>query len=76
MAEFDWEEAKSYHSPEVYAFLLDNHDKLLSEDEFVADYMAIPKISKAGNLVVRHNRSARHQFNRLKNKFGFFGGTN
>lgn len=74
MKEFDWEEAKKHHSPAMHQFLFEVHDQPISEDEFVKRRMEVPKISKAGNRVVRHKKTSRLIYRRLKERFGFFVG--
>lgn len=74
MIDFDWIEAQRRHPEVMFNFLKAVHDKPMSEDDFVAAYMAIPKYSKAGNRVVRHEKTGRKNYKRLKERFGFFGG--
>ena len=76
MSKFNWKLAAQINSGPVLEFLKDVHDKPLSEDEYVELYMKVPKISKAGNQVVRHEKTGRQTYHRLKERFGFFGGTN
>lgn len=71
---FDWEEAKGHHSPAMHEFLLANYQKLLTEDEFVKLWVAVPRVNKTGGSVVRNPSKGRQQYKRLKERFGFFSG--
>lgn len=72
-APFDWEKAKEIHTKETVEFLKEVHDTPISEDEFVERYIKLPHNHYKATRH-RNRKFAAKQYNRLKIRFGFFGG--
>jgi len=44
MNQFDWDKAKEVRTPRMYDFLMQNHDKPLTEDEYIQQVRLIKKL--------------------------------
>lgn len=79
---FDWRIAEEQHSQRVFDFLVANFDKPLSEDEYVQQVVLLRKLNLSesplkGKKRANYRRttcpsSAREEYRRLKNTYGFF----
>jgi hypothetical protein len=64
---FDWKNSIAQHSTETVNFIWNNHDKPMTEQEFFDGWCNLP--------LPRHNLGrAKHQYKKLKERFGFFTG--
>lgn len=70
--EFNWDTA--FGSPQRVAWLKENHDKPITEDQYIEHTSSLahdhPKASKC-----RRPGKNRHDYHYMKARFGFFGGT-
>lgn len=81
MDNFDWEICEKTRNKRVYAYLLENFDKEVTEEKFLEDMSLIQRVAHAVDVDVRkydirskhwkRNR-LRKEYRTLKNKFGFF----
>lgn len=70
---FDWEEAKAHNSAEKHAWLLANHNKQVSEDEYITAITAFRANDARPYNARRYGMSRlRSQYRQLVQKFGFF----
>lgn len=72
LTEFNWDTALG--SPERIAWLKDNHDKPITEDQYIEHIKALPH-NHLHAARCRTPARARKDYNYLKARFGFFGGT-
>ena len=73
MKEFDWGHYAQKHSPQKTLWLQNNHNKKISEEQFVVDMKNLREYSKGKKLSTRYSPSyLKHQYKRLVTKFGFF----
>ena len=71
MKQFDFDNCK--HCPQRIAWLKENHNKKMSEEEFVDAWQGFRGFSKANHKGrVNTPCKARKRYHRLKEKFGFF----
>lgn len=70
--EFNWSTAKG--SPERIAWLKANHDKPITADEYVAHIKSLPH-NHLYAAACRRPKQAIRDYEYLKQRFGFFGGT-
>lgn len=66
---WSWAESKR-RNPEMATFLKTVHDQAISEDEYAKQYMEMPS-----HELRTSEKKPRRQYNYLKTRFGFFGGT-
>lgn len=71
-AKFNFETCAVQHCTAVADYLKEKQYVRTSEEEFIADYLALPHDHSRKNANTPHN--LRHQYRHLQNKFGFFLG--
>jgi hypothetical protein len=71
MKKWDW--SLCGHCPERTKWLKENHDKQISEEEFVEAWKKTRIFSRKKHAGRRNSPSAyRNEYKNLKNEFGFF----
>lgn len=68
---FDWEFYKTISSPERYTWMSQNHNKTISEEEFVK-IMQYLKSFRRGKSYKYQPSHLKQEYKRLKENFGFF----
>ena len=71
MKTFDWEYLKTERSPQYYKWLYGNHDKQLSEEEFVVAVQSLKEFRKGTSYKYSPSHLRRNYRNLVK-RFGFF----
>jgi hypothetical protein len=70
---FDWDNAEKKYRPEHVAWMRENHNKPITEEEFVAYRKSLRASDTRGSKAKRYSTARlRGQYRRLKEKYGFF----
>ena len=70
---FDWEQFKADAQPKRFKWLRENHNKHITEDEFISAMQTI-KDTQRGRVKNQNYKISRlkRQYNHLTTRFGFF----